>query len=638
MKNKILQKNINAISKYNLSAVNLLGIDFSDIKNVIEENSNTRLSSIYFMHGSKKYLLQSRYNFEEEAERLIKSIDFDKDSLIIVFGIGLGHHLLKLRDKISKDTRVFIIEYNMDVLKYTLKNIDLTSIFNTPQFFLISGDNAQIKQQIIYQVSSNFYNMVANIQYIVLPNYYIYEEKNIVIMKQIANRLSSYIISFGNSLDDMFHGFRNNYKNIEAFMKSNSIDEIKDRYKNKPAIIVASGPSLQKNIKYLNSASGKALIISCDASLKACELNDVKPDAIASIERDKPTYDYYYKDRKIDKNIVLVGPTVLWPQIYEEYKGKTIIMSKNNEGEEGWWASHFENVKYIDQGQSCATVAFAVAKEAGCNPIILMGQDLAYTDGKIHSDITHTEYEGENNEDKMEIDEVYMKDYEGNTIKSNWIYSMFKSWFENQIVISPQLEVIDSTEGGAYIEGSKVMTLKDTIEKYCTSEIESKMADYLEDITVDETYKLNKYNDLIKDIKKEIKILNKIVKISSIHYENLEKIKGNNKFEKCSFDDLKNIILKMQLGDGVIQKILNSESAVKSYFKQIITQTIIAVKKIGNVINTDNVKRNYELQLSLMYMIKDSSKLIIKEYEKSLEYISFKKQQLEGENCENKDS
>lgn len=638
MKNKILQKNIDAISKYNLSSVNLLNIDFFNIKSVIEEKDITGSSSIYFINNSKKYLLQSKYNPEEEAERLVKNIDFNKDSLIIVFGIGLGQHLLKLKDKISQDTRVFIVEYNMDVLKYTLTNIDLTQIFNTPQFFLIFGDDTQVQQQILYQVGSNFYNMAANIQYVVLPNYYIYEEKNVAIMKQIAKRLSSYIVSFGNSLDDMFNGFRNNYKNIEALMKSNSIDEIKDKYKDKPAIIVASGPSLQKNVKYLKDAQGKALIISCDASLRACELNNVKPDAVSSIERDKPTYDYYYKDRKIDKNIVLVGPTVLWPQIYEEYEGKTIIMSKNNEGEEGWWASHFENIKYVNQGQSCATVAFAVAKEAGCNPIILIGQDLAYTDGKIHSDITHTEYEGENNEDKMDIDEVYMKDYDGNPIKSNWIYSMFKSWFEYQILISPELKVIDATEGGAYIEGSKVMPLKDTIEKYCTSKIENKMVGYLKEVTVDEIYRLNKYNDLINSIKKEIRILKNITKMSNIHYEKLKKIKQNNKFEKCSFDDLTNIVLKMQSGDGVIEKILNSKSAIRTYFNQIIVQTIIAVKKIGNVLNIDNVKRNYELQLSLMYMIKDSSKLIVEEYEKALEYIISKKQKLEGENCENKNS
>lgn len=634
MNNIILQKNISSISKYNDSIINLYNIDFSNVGNILEEESNGKFSVVYFENNSKKYLLHSKYDVMEEAERLTKKIDFTKDSLIIVFGIGLGYHLFKLKEKISKETRVFIVEHNLDVLKYSLSNIDLESIFSTPQFFLLFGDEKQLEQQVFHQVGQ-FYNMIGNIQFIMLPNYYIYNEKNIRVMHDIRKRLSDYIVSFGNSLEDMLDGFRNNYKNIDALMHSNSVNEIKDKYKNKPAIIVASGPSLQKNIQYLKEAQGKALIISCDASLRACKLNDVKPDAVSSLERVKETYEFFYKGADIDENIVLLGPTLLWPKIYEEYKGKTIIMAKNNEGEEGWWARHFDNIEYVNQGQSCATVAFAVAKEAGCNPIVLIGQDLAYTGGKIHSDITHTEHEGENDENKLDIDVVYMKDYNGNTIKSNYIYQLFKTWFEYQIITSPNIEVIDATEGGAYIEGSKVMTLKEVIKKYCDNNIDNRMVGYLEDINVSKTEKINKYNQLIVSLNEEIRELEKIRKIASKHYEVLKNIDKKYDLEKCTEDDLKKIILKMKSGDNVIKKVQNSKSATKQYFKQIIVQTIIYVRKIGNVINMENVKRNYELQLSLMYMMKGSAEVIIKEYTNAFEYIELKKQQLKGEIYEN---
>lgn len=634
MNNIILQKNISSISKYNDSIINLYNIDFSNVGNTLEEESNGKFPVVYFENNSKKYLLHSKYDVMEEAERLIKKIDFTKDSLIIVFGIGLGYHLFKLKEKISKETRVFIIEHNLDVLKYSLSNIDLESIFSTPQFFLLFGDEKQLEQQVFQQVGQ-FYNMIGNIQFIMLPNYYIYNEKNIRVMHDIRKRLSDYIVSFGNSLEDMLDGFRNNYNNIDALMYSNSVNEIKDKYKNKPAIIVASGPSLQKNIQHLKEAQGKALIISCDASLRACKLNDVKPDAVSSLERVKETYEFFYKGADIDENVVLVGPTLLWPKIYEEYKGKTIIMTKNNEGEEGWWAKHFDNIEYVNQGQSCATVAFAVAKEAGCNPIVLIGQDLAYTGGKIHSDITHTEHEGENEENKLDIDVVYMKDYNGNTIKSNYIYQLFKTWFEYQIITSPNIEVIDATEGGAYIEGSKVMTLKEVIKKYCNNNIDTRMVGYLKDITVSKTEKINKYNQLITSLNEEIKELEKIRKIASEHYEILKNIDKKYDLEKCTEDDLKKIILKMKSGDNVIKKVQNSKSATKQYFKQIIVQTIIYVRKIGNVINVENVKRNYELQLSLMYMMKGSAEVIIKEYTNAFKYIELKKQQLKGEIYEN---
>jgi hypothetical protein len=631
----ILEKNISAISKYNYSAIKLLSMDFSDTNDVVQEKNNEKCPTIYFGNNFKKYLLHSKYDPIKEAERLIEKIDFTKDSLIVVFGIGLGYHLLKLKDKISKDTRIFIVEHNVDILKYSLNNIDFTDIFNTPQFFLLFGDEAEIDQQVVYQVGSNFYNLAGNIQYIMLPNYYIYDKQNSHVMQEIRKKLSNYIVSFGNSLEDMLDGFRNNYRNIEALIKSNSIDEIKGKYKNKPAIIVASGPSLQKNIKYLKDAQGKALIISCDASLRACKLNGVKPDAVSSIERIKETYEYFYKEAEIDKDIVLLGPTLLWPQIYDEFKGKTIIMSKNNEGEEGWWASYFKNIEFVNQGQSCATVAFAVAKEAGCNPIILLGQDLAYTEGKIHSDITHEQFESENDEKEMDIDVVYMKDYNGNQIKSNWIYQLFKTWFEYQIIISPSIKVIDATEGGAYINGTEIMSLQEVIEKYCDETIDKRMIEHLSDIDIEKDEKQNKYSDLIIGLKKQIQELEKIKKISAVHYKILRNIENKYDFEKCNERDLTEIVIKMQPGDSVIQKVLNSKSATKEYFRQIIVQTIIHVKKIGNVINLDNVKRNYELQLSLMYMIKESSEVIIKEYNNALEHIALKKEQLKGEINEN---
>lgn len=627
----ISTKNLEALSKYNFLIIkDLINLDFSSIENVQELQTSMNIPTIYIEKDFKKYLMHSLYNPIEDAKRLITNIDFNRDSLIIVFGIGLGYHLLELKKKISEDTRVFVVEHNVDILKYTLSNVDLTEIFDSNQFYLLFGDENTINYQILAQVGHNFYNMALNIQYLELPNYYIYSDSNLKVTKQITSRLSNTIISHGNALDDMFVGFRNNYFNTDAMINTNSIDEIKEKYKNKPAIIVASGPSLERNIKDLNDAVGKALIIACDASLKICEANGVKPDAIASIERDEPTYTYYYKNRKIDKDIVLVAPGVLWPKIYEEYEGKTIIMSKTSEGNEGWWHSHFENTKHVNQGQSSAHVAFAVAKEAGCNPIILIGQDLAYTYGKKHSDMAHTEYEGKNDDrDAKTFGEIFLEDYEGNPIKSNWIYKIFKTWFENQAIISPELEIIDATEGGAYKEGTKIMNLKEAIERYCKTPLENRMVDYLKEIKINDSEKLEKYNVITKSIKKQIKKLNKIKSIAFEHFKELERIRETHKFEECDEKELYNIIKKMQLGDKIIQRILYSEEEIKTYYMPIIIHTIMEVKKIGNILSRENVVRNYELQKNLMHILDKSTDLIIEEYNKALKFIITKKNELE---------
>lgn len=623
MRKEILKKNLNSILKYNPYVSRVLQeMNFEDIEGIYEEKSNSGLEGVYFVRNDRRYLLHSRYNPCAEAERLIENLDFNRDSLIIVFGLGLGYHLFELKDKISEDTRVIIIEQNIDVLKYALTHVDLSEIFDIPKFLLVFGNEKQIDELIIYQTGTNIYNLVQNTQILMLPNYHVYDKENHRVAKEIVKVFTSKLIAYGNDLEDMFFGFRNNYLNIDAILESNSINEIKYKYKGYPAIIVSAGPSLEKNIHHLKSAYGKALIISCDASMRACEKERVKPDAVASIERVPETYKFYYENRTFDKDLVIVGPALLWPKIYEEFPGKKIMLAKRDDGPEAWWLNHFENVEFINQGQSCATVAFAVAQAAGCNPIILIGQDLAYTDGKKHSESTHSEYEGEN--DDKGSNGVYVEDYEGNLIPSHEVYKLFKSWFEHKILMNPDLEVIDATEGGAYIQGTKVMTFEEAIKNYCKQPIEKNLVKYLKDIVVTEDEKLSKYEEIMDDIYKEIEKLEIIENDSATHYRRLEKIEEKFDFSKCSDEELESIVMKMQKGDKVIQNILYFNDSIKSFYQQIITQTIIYVKKIGNELTIENLKRNIELQKNLMYIIENSTKLIIKEYEKAKEFIENK--------------
>lgn len=623
MKN-MLEKNLGSILKYNPYVNQVLnGMDFSNIEEICEEKSELGSDVIYFMKDGEKYLLHSKYDPFAEAKRLLEKIDFKRDNLIIVFGLGLGYHLFDLKDKISEGTRVIIIEPNINVLKYTLTHVDLTGIFNIPKFLLAFGNEEQINKQVLYHATTNIYNLVQNTQMVMLPNYHVYDDKNHKFIKEFAKVLTTQIVSYGNDLDDIFIGFRNNYFNIDAALESNSINEIKDKYKGIPAIIVSAGPSLEKNIHHLKSVEGKALIISCDASMRACKNEGVKPDMIASIERIPETYKFYYENREFDKNLVLIGPTLLWPKIYEEFPGKKIMMSKVNDGPEKWWIDHFESVEYVNQGQSCATVAFSVAEAAGCNPIILIGQDLAYTDGKQHSDSTHTEYEGENN-DKGSNDE-YVEDYEGNLIASSFVYKMFKNWFELKITMNPDQEVIDATEGGAYIKGTRIMTFEEAIKKYCEKPIEKSLVSQLKDVTVSEKDKYNKYKEIIENVDKEIMKLKLIEKDSKNHYNRIEKLEKKFNISKCNNKQLEAIVMGLQKGDKVIKNILYSNDTLKSYYQQIITQTIIYVKKIGNELTVDNIERNIELQKNLMYIIENSTKLIINEYEKARNFIENEK-------------
>jgi hypothetical protein len=107
-------------------------------------------------------------------------------------------------------------------------------------------------------------------------------------------------------------------------------------------------------------------------------------------------------------------------------------------------------------------MAYKVLEYLGCNPIILIGQDLAF-----EGDATHAE--GTKYGEKQDL--AWAKDtreVEGNyvpTIRTTRVWEMFRKYYEHDIARFNG-KVINATEGGAKILGTELMTFQDTINQY----------------------------------------------------------------------------------------------------------------------------------------------------------------------------
>lgn len=67
---------------------------------------------------------------------------------------------------------------------------------------------------------------------------------------------------------------------------------------------------------------------------------------------------------------------------------------------------------------------------------------------------------------------VQVKGNDGTMLDTDYQMDMYRKWIENEILKLPEdITVINATEGGAKIEGAKVMTLKEVIDS-CTKEID----------------------------------------------------------------------------------------------------------------------------------------------------------------------
>ena len=567
---------------------------------------------LYCMESGVELQLESR-NTEEEMKLYFKDIDWNKENLLFVLGMGNRNLLRAIMKKANSSTKVVIYEPNDKMLKYILEHEDLSEILVPGQVVVWWENNREkSKRNFAYDiVNLNWVKLVYNIHVITCPAYHSYMKKFKDEFLQAKTKMRQYFNSLGNSLEDVLQGFQQNAENVIAGMKANNIYELYDKYKEHPAIIVSAGPSLEKNIDILKDAQEKALIIACDASWTACKQHGVKPDAVATIERGIETYQYYYEGKSFDEDLVLIAPSLIWSQIYEEFPGKTVVVSKNDEGVDGWWQHFFDNVNFINTGMSCSTLAYAAAELAGCNPIILIGQDLAYTDNRKHSSFTHTEFEGENNAE--ESDGLLVEDIYGNMIPTDKYYNLFRYWFEDKAHYNPEIQLIDATEGGAKIKGSTILTLREAIDTYCKEKIGININECLADNEITKDDVENKKQEILKGADQMIRKLYKTKRKAEGHYKTLEKL-----YDRIDDDmprnQLINVVKQMQKGDQIISYMINQKDTI-TFFQQYIAQTITYVKALGNELTPANVLKNLYAQGNLMGAVKRACVMLIQECE-----------------------
>jgi len=130
----------------------------------------------------------------------------------------------------------------------------------------------------------------------------------------------------------------------------------------------------------------------------------------------------------------------------------------------------------IQSGGSVATSAFDLLLNMGCDPIILVGQDLAYSgreyhcSGTYHNDDWIPKINRFSNLDTINQNVIrkrkikYVKRYgDRNTIISDFVFDLYRSWFEDSAG-RISASVINATGDGSKISNTREMNLTDAVK------------------------------------------------------------------------------------------------------------------------------------------------------------------------------
>ena len=111
-----------------------------------------------------------------------------------------------------------------------------------------------------------------------------------------------------------------------------------------------------------------------------------------------------------------------------------------------------------------ATVCFQMGVALGFKRIILVGQDLAFTEDKVHAGM------GKYNKGDLVYGFSVVDGYNGGQVTTRNDLKNYLEWYNARIPQLQDCEVINATEGGAKITGTIQMPLSEAIDKYCVKE------------------------------------------------------------------------------------------------------------------------------------------------------------------------
>jgi hypothetical protein len=405
---------------------------------------------------------------------------------------------------------------------------------------------------------------------------------------------------------------RNIFENLPLILKYPGVDLLFGKFQDMPAIIVAAGPSLDKNAKELKEAKGHSLIIGVDTSIKTLLKYGVEPDLLVSIGGEEENYRYYLKDLKLQK-AYLVADAVVYPSAPLGFEGRIFI---TNDGHPFMnWLGRFIGFRgYLAKGGSVATTSLDLALRMRCNPVIFVGQDLAYPKGETHTQgVPLSKRRREVARRRKEL--LLVKDVFGEKVVTSYTLYNVLRWFEAKIEEKSTQLFIDATEGGARIRGTRVMKLRDAICTFCQTPIDvdgllsQAMAEYKPPSPkglIEEFLKIAEEWRIVLELAKEGKNLQKKIekledascgrakrllqRIAFIY----EEIIGQKKFMKLSSWDLKPYLQQMDV-DGAGESILELSRIYKKFFNKIyricvsgIWQVEEALKRLERNVNHPN--------------------------------------------------
>ena len=239
----------------------------------------------------------------------------------------------------------------------------------------------------------------------------------------------------------------NSLVNLPIVLATKKLSEIVKNYDYRPVLLVSAGPSLIKQLPILQKYKELFTIIAATATYPNLHKYGIEPDYLIAVD---PTNKSVWDENTSSKIILDVGcdPATVWsaPEKTMLCAHAPIVVDLLEK--------IGVDIDLLPTGGSVATSAYNVARRLGSNPIVMIGQDLAYSNGQKRTE--GYAFDAAVRINQMSEKPTFSIDAYGGQgkVETDGALLLFKTWFENEFSLASDVTIFNCTEGGADIKGA----------------------------------------------------------------------------------------------------------------------------------------------------------------------------------------
>lgn len=430
-------------------------------------------------HGGRWLWLASRYDPRKEAEQILAPVDFAKHACVVILGVGLGYHVAEALARIGKDGLIIAFEPDLAVLRAILHRVDATGWLGKPGVILADRetDRAAILKRVERAAAAITMGTVLVPHGPTRQRYPVEVQSFGQLVAEVAAFCRTQVAT---ALVNSARTVKNFLFNLAQYAAGADTNELHQAAKGYPAACVGAGPSLAKNVDLLRDPSVRrnVVVITAQTTLKPLLDRGIQPDFVTALDYHEISRRFYEGLAPLPA-VTLVAQPLAHHSIVDSFPGP-VRLTHSDFLDKLLGPVARQRVR-VRCGSTVAHLSFYVAQHLGCDPIILIGQDLGFSGGlyycpgtAIH-EVWGPELNAFNTLEMMEWQRIVrhkgnlqrMDDVHGRPIYSDEQMLTYLKQFERDFATAEQT-IIDATEGGLPKQHTQRMTLAEALARYAT--------------------------------------------------------------------------------------------------------------------------------------------------------------------------